>query len=750
LLHTFFSLLLSHILISCKERFRRIEEEEDRRSRLYEEEGIRVTDDGRLSLDPNNSLLEGRTRANVISTALSRARESVKNTIHKNKHPQDRNIDAGAEYRNLNVNVGASPKPYHDKPLSPHDQVRMEALRMLQKAGEDEKDLQVTYSVKKTKTGGYSSTRKTLESESNDADLLGKKSMDPKNEDSDEDEDELMDATNDLPPQNPFAKARTVKDSNAMEDVNISSEHEAFRDEPPDDEINHSSSWGSRYSVDRHLMSINGGKSSKQVLDQMDIESNRTLSKSKRNMFKSSPHNNDPNNALLKGSSQRTSHKPDQRTWSEYLQDNNPTQKLNDWLMDFQARREERKKELEKMQRLEAIPTTEYEASYSPRGDTSFIKPKQSIFQKLKDKFNTFGTSSNSSKMDAWKNVNLVGQSRNLPPALFSPDHDISEEKRLKRRRKFFVVVLLMLFILSIIGIIYGLVPTHKNIGGDSGTKEATYSEVGDELSFYVMSDTPHSQHDMDLLEKQLVSFDTNSATFVVHLGDVGLARVTQCVRQEYIDASELFAKSNLPMFIIPGNNDWNDCPNPESSWYFWRYYFARFDENNFDLPMDFPEVYRQVTRDENFAFIHHGVLFIGIHLVDGNVQSESEWLIRIQENVAWTQENLHSRADEYRSVVILGHAPPNSKVFDYFFPVIDDLHDLTQGEFGNADTKWKKPVLYLHANKGGMERVVYRPYPDRAPAFEAVELPMGGVADPTRVTVKFGPHPFSFEGGFV
>jgi hypothetical protein len=53
------------------------------------------------------------------------------------------------------------------------------------------------------------------------------------------------------------------------------------------------------------------------------------------------------------------------------------------------------------------------------------------------------------------------------------------------------------------------------------------------------------------------------TADFVVHVGDIRSARDgDRCRVQQYQQVSNLLQQSAVPVFIVPGDNEWNDCPN--------------------------------------------------------------------------------------------------------------------------------------------------------------------------------------------
>ena len=80
-----------------------------------------------------------------------------------------------------------------------------------------------------------------------------------------------------------------------------------------------------------------------------------------------------------------------------------------------------------------------------------------------------------------------------------------------------------------------------------------------------------------------------------------------------YQEMDALYSHSAIPVYLVPGNNDIIDCPNPQQAQGYWYKYLLRYDEKHWPLPTAW-----NVTRqEENFAYWYNGVLFVGIHFVD-------------------------------------------------------------------------------------------------------------------------------------
>ena len=248
-----------------------------------------------------------------------------------------------------------------------------------------------------------------------------------------------------------------------------------------------------------------------------------------------------------------------------------------------------------------------------------------------------------------------------------------------------------------------------------------------DELvSFYAMGDTPYAIEDHTLLIAQLHNLPINDALFAIHLGDIKTGS-SKCEEPAYYRVAEYLRTSQLPMFIIAGDNEWNDCKNPKMAWGFWSKYFMHFDlhwKNSFSIT-------RHPNREELFAFLYNGVLFIGVTVVGGKVHDRLEWSQRHADCSKWINSHLEKYNGQFQRLVIFGHATPTSK-HDDFFNTLDKSAD-----------RIGKPVLYIH---GDGHRWI-QDYPFESTQVMRVQVDQGGFAPPVRVSITDNLEtPFVFD----
>jgi hypothetical protein len=220
----------------------------------------------------------------------------------------------------------------------------------------------------------------------------------------------------------------------------------------------------------------------------------------------------------------------------------------------------------------------------------------------------------------------------------------------------------------------------------------------------------------------------------MLHVGDIK-SGATPCDEEVYDRVSGFLKKLKVPTFIVPGDNEWNDCSDPAAAWEFWIQYFAEFDKNwSYQ-----PEVLRQDGAPENFAWITKDVLMIGINVVGGRVHDQIEWDLMIKKANDWLVQQL-KRKNSVKAAVVFAQANPKDK------------HDNFMNSFLHEVKEFEKPVLFIH---GDGHRWIY----DRSwklPNLTRVQVDQGRIALPLEITVDvesdstFGfkrkPFPFSYE----
>jgi hypothetical protein len=223
--------------------------------------------------------------------------------------------------------------------------------------------------------------------------------------------------------------------------------------------------------------------------------------------------------------------------------------------------------------------------------------------------------------------------------------------------------------------------------------KTASYDKFG----FYIMGDTPYADWEDSMLQFQIAELNENAKVrdhnmlFTVHVGDIQKVQRTNCAESHYQHIANVLKAGSLPTLIIPGDNDWFDCPDREAGFSFFTKYLTRIDRHwHHNLP-----VMRNAKHPELFTLEHNGILFISIHLINGQVKDEAPdlWSARMERNQEWVAKSL----DDYfskmpiRGVVILGHSIRSPRTRPFFESLATN--------FVNDRKRRTIPVVYLHGD---------------------------------------------------
>lgn len=251
---------------------------------------------------------------------------------------------------------------------------------------------------------------------------------------------------------------------------------------------------------------------------------------------------------------------------------------------------------------------------------------------------------------------------------------------------------------------------------------------IAEPLVFSATGCGPYKPEEEPLLAKYVRDVNADGRSeFLVHLGDIVSGSKRAWPEEQYAKVAGLLKTSKIPVFVVPGDNEWNDLDNPDKGWEFWTKHYSEF-EKQFEGA---PRVRRQEARHENFAWTSKGVLLIGINLVGGKVHDAKEWDLRHRHNAEWVRENFTRSKDDVRAAVIFAQALPNK------------THESFTRELATAAKEFGKPVLFLHAD--GHVWQVENPW--MAPNLRRVMTDQVGRSPAVQVTVTDDPkQPFVFD----
>jgi hypothetical protein len=244
-------------------------------------------------------------------------------------------------------------------------------------------------------------------------------------------------------------------------------------------------------------------------------------------------------------------------------------------------------------------------------------------------------------------------------------------------------------------------------------------------FSFSVMGDVPRGAAEIVILDSQIVNLNTQSTSkFSFHLGDFKRGS-EPCDEAVYERVSSQLQKINQPVFMLMGDNEWNDCENPETAWDYWFKHFSIF-ENRWDHHL---QVDHQIEQIDNFAFNYGGVLFLGLNVVGSRIHDQVIWDTIESNDIIWMRRNIeNSHAD---ALVIVAQANP----------ALNHPNLLTT--FQELAAEFKKPILFLHGDGH------YWTFDSgwKTPNMTKIQIDKGSIADPLEVSYQpENTTPFSFD----
>ena len=209
-------------------------------------------------------------------------------------------------------------------------------------------------------------------------------------------------------------------------------------------------------------------------------------------------------------------------------------------------------------------------------------------------------------------------------------------------------------------------------------SSKPTYQDI----SFYVGSGSILPLNS-DLME--------NKAQFLVHLGNIQ-GKKDCSDKKANKTMEELLKNIQIPIFLTPGENDWSRCADINESLDIWKQSYVGFETNW--IGDNEITVERQTNRTENFAFLQNGVLFIGVHIVEGKGKNRDLPLfdLLLEDAFSFVEQNLHVYGNDALATVIFSHEG-NGKKTKPFFDAIDN-YVLSRSETANM------PILYIESSK--------------------------------------------------
>lgn len=264
-----------------------------------------------------------------------------------------------------------------------------------------------------------------------------------------------------------------------------------------------------------------------------------------------------------------------------------------------------------------------------------------------------------------------------------------------------------------------------------SSTKPSTISQanIGE---FYITS----RNRQRSVVFPLLSNLSQESNGWMIHLGNWnGHSNMNNRCRDDlYNRVSQTYKNSSVPVFFVPGDNEWNDCDDYPASVGRWRDTFVNFEMNWSPLPF---QVYRQKRRIENFCFVQKKVLYFGLNMVSGVVDNTNKnaWSRRLDDNYKWVRNQVQRFVNDIKVVVIFGNSG-NIEANNDFFMNVETM--IKQWKSENKTL----PVFYIKENDN--ESVIHKDYMGQSD-FVLINV-QSGVWPPAKVHIDTSLNHFSFN----
>jgi hypothetical protein len=263
------------------------------------------------------------------------------------------------------------------------------------------------------------------------------------------------------------------------------------------------------------------------------------------------------------------------------------------------------------------------------------------------------------------------------------------------------------------------------------------------------------------MLLDQLTAMTTSrrlNTHFTVHVGDFQKPDRTKCNSMVYEKMANYMSTGPLPTFVLPGDNDWFDCPRAMQSLDDYREHVTFLEDKWYNsstakLPEDVVkmDVQHDPEYPELWSFYHQGIMFVSVHLIDtkpevqesGDERSELwvEWNDRMAANIAWFWKAMSDYAEDayngdekpLKAIVLFGHGQISIDTREYF-------EAIRLAFFYFSPELMNLPIMYLHGDGHDWDM------DDRIrnqldwDSFIDIQVDQGALADPLIVEVATNP----------
>lgn len=263
-------------------------------------------------------------------------------------------------------------------------------------------------------------------------------------------------------------------------------------------------------------------------------------------------------------------------------------------------------------------------------------------------------------------------------------------------------------------------------------------------LQFYVMGDVPYAAWEEIMLSTQMGNMMANlapGATFTVHVGDMQKSNRTNCSLEHFYQVANILLQGPLPTFVLTGDNDYLDCPDPPTAFSNYKQTFVGIEGNwtnslgaeRWTTPELVPvetNVTRMVANPEMFSFVEDRILFLAFNILNMDLEQgeapDDLFYQRLADSTHWVTTQLQKHKSEIRGVVMFSHALVSPDIRPFF----ENLQTVFAAEAVYS------PVLYIHGD--GHDFNINTEFGPNIgwPSLTRIGVDQGAYADPLLITV--------------
>lgn len=164
-----------------------------------------------------------------------------------------------------------------------------------------------------------------------------------------------------------------------------------------------------------------------------------------------------------------------------------------------------------------------------------------------------------------------------------------------------------------------------------------------------VLGDTPYSAGEVRRLDALIDDLNAEPLAFVVHLGDIGPSRLA-CTDDWISERKNQFRRIRHLFVLLPGDNEWSDCADPEARLRAWRRAFCDFS---------FPRTHQSPEYCEHLRWEADGMVFVAVNVPgSGNNAGRAEHGPRMRAVHAWLDDAARL-AESRLGLVVMMQANP-------------------------------------------------------------------------------------------